>query len=103
MGMSDKDFAKVKFNLVNKSLETRAIEDGLCFFCETFNNPKDDILADLEFTTFDFIGLDHLDKSSRAGRGGSMEKAIKIFASFLFAVVLTFDRIKSKGHWQIAI
>ncbi|KAF9182032.1 hypothetical protein BGZ51_005004 [Haplosporangium sp. Z 767] len=64
LGMSDKDFAKVKFNLCQVNRKISLLND-------------DDILSEVELSDGDSIGLDHVDKSGRNNRLGP-EKAIFI-------------------------
>ena len=71
IGMSDKDFQKVKIVLVSKNLDISSIESG-----KNISLILDDILCDRFDQSVESLGLDHIDKSSRSGVG---EKAIKIF------------------------
>lgn len=64
LGMSDKDFAKVKFSLCQTTGKINALND-------------DDILSEVELSSGDVLGLDHVDKSGRSNRLGA-EKAIFI-------------------------
>ncbi|KAG0040633.1 hypothetical protein BGZ82_000591 [Podila clonocystis] len=65
LGMNDKDFSKVKFMLFNSS-SGKLIPIG-----------DDDILANVDLSPGDSLGLDHIDKSGRSNRLG-VEKAIFI-------------------------
>ncbi|KFH73362.1 ubiquitin thiolesterase [Podila verticillata NRRL 6337] len=65
LGMNDKDFAKVKFVLFNSSTgKLNPIAD-------------DEILANVDLSPGDALGLEHIDKSGRGNRMGA-EKAIFI-------------------------
>ncbi|KAJ3011309.1 hypothetical protein HKX48_006911, partial [Thoreauomyces humboldtii] len=66
LGMNDKEFAKVKFQLVEMRGKVQQVED-------------EDILADFPRTDEWSLGVDHVDRSARGGRLGGFEKAIKIF------------------------
>ncbi|KAG9094635.1 hypothetical protein FS749_012103 [Ceratobasidium sp. UAMH 11750] len=67
MGVSDKDIAKYKFSLIQSALfkQPAAIEEN-------------DIIYDHKFLPEDVLGLDHIDKTGKAGRSGPGEKAIVI-------------------------
>ncbi|KAJ3409581.1 hypothetical protein HDV05_004398 [Chytridiales sp. JEL 0842] len=66
-GLGDKDILKAKFVIVPAGfVKPKPIEDG-------------DILSDVDFGAYDYIGIDHVDKSGKSTRVGGMEKAIKIF------------------------
>lgn len=67
MGVSDKDIAKYKFSLIQSALfkQPAAIEEN-------------DIIFDHKFLPEDVLGLDHIDKTGKAGRSGPGEKAIVI-------------------------
>ncbi|KAF9095753.1 hypothetical protein BGX23_012681 [Mortierella sp. AD031] len=64
LGMSEKDFAKVKFSLVQVNGKINSLND-------------DDILSEVDLSVGDVLGLDHVDKSGRSNRLGA-EKAIFI-------------------------
>jgi len=67
MGVSDKDIAKYKFSLIQSALfkQPAVIEEN-------------DIIYDHKFLPEDVLGLDHIDKTGKAGRSGPSEKAIVI-------------------------
>ncbi|KAG8782435.1 hypothetical protein FRC12_020829 [Ceratobasidium sp. 428] len=67
MGITDKDIAKYKFSLIQSALfrQPAAIEEN-------------DIIYDHKFLPDDVLGLDHIDKTGKAGRSGPGEKAIVI-------------------------
>ncbi|KAB5596509.1 Ubiquitin carboxyl-terminal hydrolase [Ceratobasidium theobromae] len=67
MAVSDKDITKYKFSLIQSALfkQPAAIEEN-------------DIIYDHKFLPEDVLGLDHIDKTGKAGRSGPGEKAIVI-------------------------
>ncbi|CAE6431473.1 unnamed protein product [Rhizoctonia solani] len=67
MGITDKEIAKYKFSLIQSTLfrQPNPIEEG-------------DIIFDHKFLPEDVLGLDHIDKTGKAGRSGPGEKAIVI-------------------------
>lgn len=67
LGVSDKDIAKYKFSLIQSTLfkQPTAIEEN-------------DTIFDHKFLPDDVLGLDHIDKTGKAGRSGPSEKAIVI-------------------------
>ncbi|KAG8763667.1 hypothetical protein FRC11_014280 [Ceratobasidium sp. 423] len=67
MGITDKEVAKYKFSLIQSALfkQPAAIEEN-------------DIIFDHKFLPEDVLGLDHIDKTGKAGRSGPGEKAIVI-------------------------
>lgn len=85
MAVSDKDFAKYRFALIQVATfkQPSYIEDGkwhtshwlrscLILICRT-----DDTIYDHKFAPEDVLGLDHVDKSGKT-RTGAGEKAIVI-------------------------
>lgn len=84
LGVSDKDFAKYRFALIQASTfkQPSYIEDGK--LDEHFQMrpcpltyPTEDTIYDHQFAPEDVLGLDHVDKSGRT-RAGAGEKAIVI-------------------------
>jgi len=67
IGVTDKDILKYRFALIQSAMfkQPSYIED-------------DDTIYDHKFLPDDVLGLDHVDKSGRAGRTGGSEKAIVI-------------------------
>ncbi|RHZ60946.1 hypothetical protein Glove_350g9 [Diversispora epigaea] len=67
LGMGEKDFAKVRVAVVQGATypKHQYLEDDV-------------ILSDIKWGSDDFLGLDHVDKTGRAGRSGGAEKAIFI-------------------------
>ncbi|CAG8488525.1 10217_t:CDS:10 [Acaulospora colombiana] len=67
LGMNEKDFAKVKIAVVPGTAYPKPhyVEDEV-------------ILSDIKWNSEDCLGLDHVDKTGRAGRVGGAEKAIII-------------------------
>ncbi|KDQ18041.1 hypothetical protein BOTBODRAFT_29357 [Botryobasidium botryosum FD-172 SS1] len=67
IGVTDKDILKYRFALIQSAMfkQPSYIED-------------DDMIYDHKFLPDDVLGLDHVDRSGRAGRTGGSEKAIVI-------------------------
>jgi ubiquitin carboxyl-terminal hydrolase 7 len=87
LALSDKDVAKIKFNIVSyvgqvKPLEDGKFEDeaGLGYVASDLSTHHADAetIGDFEWPATEFIGLDHPDKSGKSSRFGQFEKAIKI-------------------------
>jgi hypothetical protein len=105
VGLTEKDLPKVKFWIVPSGfVKPKPIEDGGCCWFRwrflpsvkikitTFLLLEGDILADMDFGQYDYIGIDHVDKSGKSTRVGQVEKAIKIFVSVcsvMFVLLLT--------------
>ena len=86
MAVSDKDFAKYRFALIQVATfkQPSYIEDGqytlpviFCMRLLTFAHLTEDTIYDHKFAPEDVLGLDHVDKSGKA-RTGTGEKAIVI-------------------------
>ncbi|CAG8517017.1 2181_t:CDS:10 [Diversispora eburnea] len=67
LGMNEKDFAKVRVAVVQGATypKHQYLEDDV-------------ILSEIKWGNDDYLGLDHVDKTGRAGRSGGAEKAIFI-------------------------
>jgi ubiquitin carboxyl-terminal hydrolase 7 len=65
--MNEKDFSKVRI----------AIVPGTSYAKPEYLEDDDIILSDKKLSSEDYLGLDHVDKTGRAGRVGA-EKAIFI-------------------------
>jgi len=68
LGMSEKDFSKVKI----------AIVPGTSYAKPEYLEDDDAILSEKKLSNEDCLGLDHVDKTGRAGRVGGVEKSIII-------------------------
>ncbi|CAI2180552.1 16272_t:CDS:10 [Funneliformis geosporum] len=68
LGMSEKDFARVRI----------AIVPGSSYSKPEYLEDDDIILSDKRLSNEDLLGLDHVDKTGRAGRVGGAEKALYI-------------------------
>ncbi|CAG8620867.1 1600_t:CDS:10 [Paraglomus brasilianum] len=68
MGMNERDFAKVKVAIVQPIYLNKP----------HYVESDDQILSDMKWGPEDLLGLDHIDKTGRAGRTGAPEKAIYI-------------------------
>ena len=85
MGVSEGAAAKYKFALVQTSQfkQPTFIADGGCS-CYKFSDIlifhllTDDVVYDHKWLPDDALGLDHIDKTGRAGRAGGNERAIVI-------------------------
>ena len=82
--MSDKDFAKYRFALIQVATfkQPSYIEDGAYFPAYNLMSGShfsctDDTIYDHKFAPEDVLGLDHVDKSGKT-RTGAGEKAIVI-------------------------
>lgn len=86
IGVSDKDIAKYKFSLIQSALfkQPAAIEESAFSSLNALMKPltpwlfPDDIIFDHKFLPEDVLGLDHIDRTGKAGRSGPGEKAIVI-------------------------
>ena len=86
IGVSDKDFAKYRFALIQVATfkQPSYIEDGTCIDTSrvcvktvVHDLFSDDTIYDHKFAPEDVLGLDHVDKSGKT-RTGAGEKAIVI-------------------------
>ncbi|RIA93959.1 ubiquitin carboxyl-terminal hydrolase 5 [Glomus cerebriforme] len=68
LGMSEKDFSRVRI----------AIVPGTSYAKPEYLEDDDIILSEKKLSNEDYLGLDHVDKTGRAGRVGGAEKAIFI-------------------------
>ncbi|CAG8434848.1 2439_t:CDS:10 [Funneliformis mosseae] len=68
LGMSEKDFARVRI----------AIVPGTSYSKPEYLEDDDIILSEKRLSNDDYLGLDHVDKTGRAGRVGGAEKALYI-------------------------
>ncbi|PKC11352.1 putative ubiquitin-specific processing protease 21 [Rhizophagus irregularis] len=68
LGMNEKDFSKVKI----------AIVPGASYAKPEYLEDDDIILSEKKLSNEECLGLDHVDKTGRAGRVGGVEKAIFI-------------------------
>lgn len=64
IGVSDKDFAKYKFALVQSTVfkQPSPVEEGMCAHAGARLTVLDDVLYDHKWAADDALGLDHLDK-----------------------------------------
>lgn len=85
IGVSDKDFAKYRFALIQVATfkQPSYIEDGKQLFTSPWSKNRrswiatEDTIYDHKFAPEDVLGLDHVDKSGKT-RTGAGEKAIVI-------------------------